>query len=192
MELWNEGHIDEIDLAEAYSLQSGQSAPVPFHSNPSPPPILSTPKNYKPRSTTFPALQGNPNVWAFTQQVTNKIRKTKWKGLTQSNLTLAQKEALRSLQQETRVTIKPSDKGGNLVVMDNSQYESMVMKLLQNFEWYRKIPESHVNYTITKYTQLLGSAYHQGLINKKNGNFSMFQLPKFLLVCSSKNSQTCH
>lgn len=111
MELWDEGHIDENEYLAADLLQSGQATASPdlalSH-------IISLPKDYKPKSLTFPTMQGNPNVWAFTQQVTNEIRKTKWKGLTQSNLTPAQKEALISLQQEMSLILKPSDKGGQL------------------------------------------------------------------------------
>ncbi|PIO33735.1 hypothetical protein AB205_0155560 [Aquarana catesbeiana] len=175
MELWDEGHIDETEYIEADLLQSGQVAAFPKLV---PSPIMSLPKDYNLKSHTFPTLQGNPSVWAFTQQVTNEIRKSKWKGLTQSNLTPAQKEALISLQQEMHLIIKPSDKEGNLIVMENSQYESMVMRLLQNRKWYRKIPESHVNYTVTRYRQLLSSASYQGLINNKMWEFLNVPAPK--------------
>lgn len=37
-------------------------------------------KQYKPKSQAFPTLQANPNIWAFTQQVTNEIQQTKKEG----------------------------------------------------------------------------------------------------------------
>lgn len=82
MDLWDEGHIDETELPEAHLLhQDGPTGP------PTVAPLLPapSPKEYKPKSKTFPTLQGNPSVWALTQQVTGDIRKTKWKGLLQSN-----------------------------------------------------------------------------------------------------------
>lgn len=111
MELWEEGHTDKAE---------------------------STPREYKPKSQVFPALQGNPNIWAFTQPVTNEICQTKWRKTSQSNLTPAQQEAVLSLQQDHCIIIKPSDKGGNLIVMECNQYETMVMNLLKNQEWYKK------------------------------------------------------
>lgn len=140
---------------EAESLSLDGPAPMV---SPSPPPLVHPPKEYKPKSNTFPALNSNPNVWAFIQQITDKIKKTKWKGLSDSNLTSRQKEVLISLQSNKSLIVKPSDKGGNLVVMDSHQYESMVMRLLQNRDWYKKIPDSLVQYTTARYQQLIGSA----------------------------------
>ncbi|XP_077330261.1 uncharacterized protein LOC143964418 [Lithobates pipiens] len=62
--------------------------------------------------------------------------------------------------------------------MDTAQYELMVNRILQNKEWYRKIPESHVNYTTTQYRKLIGSTYHQGLISKKTWEYLNVADPK--------------
>lgn len=79
MELWDEGHISPEEIMEAESL------------SPSPPSLIHPPKEYKPKSNAFPALHTNPNVWAFIQQVSDEIKKTKWKGLSDSNLHLDKK-----------------------------------------------------------------------------------------------------
>lgn len=119
--------------------------------------------------------------------MTKEIIKTKWKDLSQSNLTPPQMEALKSLQQNKNITIKPSDKGGNLVIMDNCQYESMVMAIVRNREWYRKVSPNHLTLTTTRYQHLIGSAYQKGLINKNTWEFlnvtshqkpTLYALPK--------------
>lgn len=97
MELWDEGHIDETEYSEAEHFWSDLDGSLPLHASPS---ILSIPRDYKPKSRVFPNLQGNPNVWAFTNQVTKEICHTKWRGLSQSNLTPTQKDALISLQKK--------------------------------------------------------------------------------------------
>lgn len=137
MELWEEGHTNEIEQTSSEGSLS-RSECVPPADAPSIP-IFS--KEYKPKSQTFPALQANPNIWAFTQQVTDEICQTKWKGISNSNLSFDQQEAVHSLQQNIDIVIKPSDKRGNLVVMDCAQYENMVMDLLGNWEWYKKVSE---------------------------------------------------
>lgn len=88
MELWEEGNIDETEYLEAEHIWSDNDNPG---LSLSPSPIISTPKDYKPKSKVFPTLQGNPNVWAFTNQVTKEICQTKWKDLSHSNLTSSQK-----------------------------------------------------------------------------------------------------
>lgn len=181
MELWDEGHIDQTDITEAESLFSDSPASA-ISLTPSltkPLSLLnSQPKDYKPKSKTFPALHGNPNVWAFIQQVTEEIKKTKWKGLHDSNLTHSQLEALFSLQKNQNLVVKPSDKGGNLVIVERYQYESMVMRLLNNRDWYKKISEGHIQLMAIRYRQLIESAYHQGLINKSTWEFLNVPFPR--------------
>lgn len=61
MELWEESNPSD-ELLEKPPLNSSSSPQIDGFF---PPPHL-----YKAKSRFFPVLQGNPNVWAFTQQVT--------------------------------------------------------------------------------------------------------------------------
>lgn len=47
-----------------------------------------------------------------------------------SNLSPEQTLALESLKNNFGITIKASDKGGNVVLMDNELYENMCLKML--------------------------------------------------------------
>lgn len=184
MELWEEGNIDQTNLVEAENLDRVSVSPSPTSPLLSSTSVTFTRKDYKSKSRTFPDLQGNPNIWAFTKQVTQEIGQTKWKDLSQSNLTANQRIALSSLQQNKNIIIKPSDKGGNLVVMDVNQYEHMVLALLQNREWYRKVSPSHVKLTINRYQHLIGTAYHKGLITKKTWEFLNVSSPHTPTMCT--------
>ena len=75
MELWEEGHINDDDLSLAELLETDSVPPAPAALGPqhNAPSITSTKRDYKPKSRMFPTLQGNPNVWAFTSQVTKEI-----------------------------------------------------------------------------------------------------------------------
>lgn len=75
MELWEETNpfdepLEEPLLNPSLDTLSERSFLPPYH--------------YKPKSRSFPLLHGNPNIWAFTQQVTKEIQTTKWKRFNQS------------------------------------------------------------------------------------------------------------
>lgn len=106
MELWEEGHTDENE-----SSTPEINPPSPPPPPPADPTLSFFAREYKPKTRAFLALQANPNIWAFTKQVTNEIQQNRWKGLSCSNLTLGQQEAIRSLQENPNIIIKPSDKG---------------------------------------------------------------------------------
>lgn len=56
-----------------------------------------------------------------------EIRKLKHTS-SRGNLTDLEGQALTPLTNQHQLTIKPSDKGGNIVAMNNNQYETMCMK----------------------------------------------------------------
>lgn len=61
----------------------------------------------------------------------------------QENLNKNQKKALTSLQRNKNIIIKQADKGGNIVILDKSQYVNTCEKVLDNSEWYERVrPES--------------------------------------------------
>lgn len=49
-----------------------------------------------------------------------------------------QKQALQNLCAQEGIIIKPSDKGGNIVIMDRVQYVAICNRILGNEEWYKK------------------------------------------------------
>ncbi|KAJ1207044.1 hypothetical protein NDU88_002436 [Pleurodeles waltl] len=62
----------------------------------------------------------------------------------QDNLHPGLSEALSTLQHYPTITIKPSDKGGNVVVMDVAIYEQALMRQLSQVECYEVItPEMY-------------------------------------------------
>lgn len=62
--------------------------------------------------------------------------------------------------------------------MDRHQYEFMVIRLLQNRDWYKKVSDSVVQHTTVRYQKLIGSAYHQGPINKRTWEFLNVSFPR--------------
>lgn len=121
------------------------------------------PQTYKPESCYFPVLQGNPNIWAFTQQVIKEIQSTTWqKNYRLSNLSKSQQRALTTLKKNHDIIIKLADKGGNIVIMDFKKYQKMVMDILRNREWYT-ILGSQVQQVKINYPNLIAHAFHRAL-----------------------------
>lgn len=61
------------------------------------------------------------------------------------NLTQGQQKSLKHLQDNDDTTIKPADKGGNIVIMNKDHYKQMCMKILDNQKCYTKISPILIN-----------------------------------------------
>ena len=58
-----------------------------------------------------------------------------------SNLTIEEREALKNLSSNTNITVKPADKGGKVVVMNQTDYIAECEKNLSDGCFYRKLEE---------------------------------------------------
>lgn len=74
MKLWEGSNTSDELVPNSLDEIGGLSITQTSSSICFPPPQL-----YQPRSRAFPLLQANPNIWAFTQQVTKEIEKKKKK-----------------------------------------------------------------------------------------------------------------
>lgn len=167
MSLWEEGDTDGDDLLDPYDPEVA-SLGVSF-----PPPA-----SFKPKSTNFPNLSTNPNIWAFVQQVTNTIEGLNLNSSYPSNLTPALIKAIKSLQNHPELIIKPADKGGNVVVMDVPFYEQMCLDILNNREWYRPISKTLIDHYISEYQQLIFGAHQKGIIDSNTWKFLSVTQPR--------------
>lgn len=123
----------------------------------------SEPLPFRGKSTKFPQLQNFPHLLAFLQKVTDDVNKLTFTIDPDSNLSLEQTRALRELASIKTLVIKPSDKGGNIVLMDSKQYEAMYLDLLRNQDWYRAVPDSFNLNLQAKYQSIVGDAANQGI-----------------------------
>ncbi|XP_077344465.1 uncharacterized protein LOC143988608 [Lithobates pipiens] len=167
MELWEEGNTDDDD-SEAISTPS---LSVPGVSFPPPP-------SFKCKSRAFPLLNANPNIWAFIQQTTIEIEKLSFHSPLSNNLSLQHRAAIKSLQKNTNLIIKPADKGGNLVIMEVVQYTSMCRNILSNRNWYRPISKTVILNYRNIYLNLIFKAYQQGVIDLNTWKFLNIKDPK--------------
>lgn len=136
---------------------------------------------YKPKSCSFPILPlPTPPLY---RHLPNKLPRSynplDVKGTT-DHPTLAQlnkKPLFPSKKNHDRI-IKPSDKGGNIAVMDLKRYQKMVMDILKNHHWYMTLPGFQVERVKTNYANLIAQAFRKGIIDKKIWEFLSVKTPK--------------
>lgn len=87
------------------------------------------------------------------------------------NLTDLDRQALTSVTNQHQSTIKRSDKGGNIVVMNSDQYRTMCMKILSNKDWYKLIPRLLIEKFDKEFYSLVDSAYLYNTINKQTWDY---------------------
>ncbi|XP_040189948.1 extracellular calcium-sensing receptor-like [Rana temporaria] len=112
-----------------------------------------------------------------TMGVTKAIEAANWKTGVTPNLSRNLRTALNTIRNNDDLVIKPSDKGGNIVVMDRACYEDMCYKILNNRDWYRPLPASMITQSIKRYRQILNCAQRLGIIDDTTLQFLNVESP---------------
>lgn len=133
---------------------------------------------FKKKSTLYPSPSSNPNTSAFLKLVTADIENMKFFHRSKSNFDRDEREALDTLAHDHGIFIKPSDKGSNVVVMDNTQYIEMCQNLLKNREWYHPIGWSSLDRFAHEFYDLVDTAFHHNIITKEIWEFVRTDHPK--------------
>ncbi|CAH2305628.1 Hypothetical predicted protein [Pelobates cultripes] len=94
----------------------------------------------KPLSWFTPNFKDIINVDLFVQITTDKIEQLNVIStpLT-SNLSYAENQALKELSSDKNIIIKPSEKGGNIVILEKDMYIDMCMIHLNDTSCYQKL-----------------------------------------------------
>ena len=95
---------------------------------------------YNPSKATSDPLKTYMSV--VKKEVTQLLKR----GNTQrSNLTNEEREALKDLSSNEKITVKPADKGGKVVVMDTDAYTAACENDLSNTDFYSQLYEDPTN-----------------------------------------------
>lgn len=96
----------------------------------------------KLRSEMTPPFSQFKHIDVFVNMVTEEIKKIKIHGeRIANNLSRNEKMALESLKTNDQITIKSSDKGGNIVLQNKTEYKAMVLKLLEDRDNYEVVSQ---------------------------------------------------
>lgn len=119
-------------LSPLLEILESTSLTTPVASDPMSPSL----SDLRPKSTVYPSLNLNKSIQLFLKLTTNELQQLPIHRTNSANLSPALSSAPADLRGYTHLTIKEADKGGRVVVMDNDEYNSMCMDLLNNSKWY--------------------------------------------------------
>ena len=84
-----------------------------------------------------------------------------------SNISKPERSAIESLKKDKRIQILPADKGRATVVIDNSDYESKALTLLQDENVYDKLSKDPTQKFQNKLIKLLKELTDRGTLDNK-------------------------
>lgn len=113
--------------------------------------------------------QFQKNKWpgVFLDLVPEDLQKVNWVANTIDNLSPDECQALKELQDAERLVIKPSDKGGNVVILSTEKYESEVQRLLSDNSTYKSLNSNPFLHLVGLINDKLQWAIDVDLLTKK-------------------------
>ncbi|XP_053549033.1 complement C1s subcomponent-like [Bombina bombina] len=126
----------------------------------------------------MPALSSIPLIHNFVKLVERDIDLLSTDEPLSDNLTKKQRTALNALQKDTAITIKPSDKGGNIVVLNTKDYVDECQRLLRDHKQYSTLRFNPTEMYKEELFQILIKAKGEGIINQREFDFLFVKFPK--------------
>lgn len=90
---------------------------------------------------------------------------------TQDNLTKAERESITKLKNNSKIIIKPSDKGNAVVIMNTENYIIEANRQLDDKKYYKRIGEPLIDHNIRLIRASLQDMFRQGYIDKDRFNY---------------------
>ena len=103
----------------------------------SPHKILKPSKGWKPDDSEM-----DPNIMRYKTSVLNDMQsKLKIKKKPRYNISVKERKAIKNLKQNNNIIIKPSDKGGAIVILNKEDYIKEGERQLQQQQHYKKLDD---------------------------------------------------
>ncbi|XP_053571215.1 uncharacterized protein LOC128661075 [Bombina bombina] len=167
--LISEGEIEECSMNTALAPETTISSIL----NTSLPTL-----NFRPKSNYMPPLSLVSAVNLFVKEVEKEIDRLPINKIIDYNLSRQERIALQELMNTLGIIIKQADKGGNLVIMNESNYALEVKKQLNNKEQYQLIQENPIAKIQGELLHILNKARKNGIISKKEFDYLYIKFPK--------------
>lgn len=103
----------------------------------------------------------------FLEVVQTDLSGISWKYQGHDNLTQDERQALIELKEAKHTVIKRSDKGDNVVLMDDTNYEVEVKRLLSDQNTYRRLDVDPFPRVVHELNSKLDDAMEAGLLMKR-------------------------
>ncbi|CAJ0918423.1 unnamed protein product [Ranitomeya imitator] len=156
---------DKPSTASEWSTQEQETIAILEElSNETPTPTVSNFTIPKPKK--FPPLSLYPDIDLFVRLVTEEFRRIPT-GIQHDNLTRRQREAIKELKSLDNVVIKPSDKGGNIVLWPCSMYEKEASRQLKDSSCYKRLTFNPTFIYQNQLRDMVEQAFYNGTISKE-------------------------
>ena len=103
---------------------------------------------------------------AFILANETDLNKTLVKSPHNHNLSIAEKEAIKSLANNNNIVIKKADKGSNIVILNRNDYIKEGEKQLSNPNFYKEVPEDLTESYNTEINLLIDKFHNEGKLTK--------------------------
>ncbi|XP_056416174.1 immunoglobulin superfamily member 3 [Hyla sarda] len=192
---WHQQHNDPVLTAQSNELKAIEVLEDLLLENIEGPRGCEGPlTNLRPKSRLTPSLSQYGSIDTFVNLVVKEIEKIRpTQKMVYTNLAAGEREALENLRTNTDIIIKASDKGGNVVLLDRSEYIRMCLALLEDHTKYQRLKTDPTIPFLRELKSLLTSAKESSLISMDEYNFiynpnptiaTFYSLPK-----THKNTQ---
>lgn len=124
-------------------------------------------------------------VGVFLDLVQEDLQEVNWMAIGSDNFMKEERKDLTELQNDESVIIKPSDKGGNVVLLLAKRYEREVHRLLSDSLTYSKFDSNPFQALVVLISDKLFWALEADLITKKEFNYlrvEYFNNPTFYII----------
>ncbi|XP_075172137.1 putative C-mannosyltransferase DPY19L4 [Anomaloglossus baeobatrachus] len=125
------------------------------------------------KSKKMPPQGDTLNIDIFLELVERDLKRIPRKGgsNSESNLSSEEWSVLEELEKNDNLVLKPSDKGGNLVIMDHEKYLGMCQRILGDRNIYAVLPSNPMNDFESALVAILEEAREGGLLSNSEFDF---------------------
>ncbi|CAJ0966876.1 unnamed protein product [Ranitomeya imitator] len=156
---------DKPSTASEWSSQDQETIAILEElSNETPTPTVSNFTISKPKK--FPPLSLYPDIDLFVRLVTEEFRRIPT-GIQHDNLTRRQRKAIKELKSLDNIVIKPSDKGGNIVLWPSPMYEKEAFRQLKDSSCYKRLTFNPTSTYQNQLRDMVEQAFYNGTISKE-------------------------
>uniref|UniRef100_A0A8C5PLH9 Uncharacterized protein n=1 Tax=Leptobrachium leishanense TaxID=445787 RepID=A0A8C5PLH9_9ANUR len=131
----------------------------------------------KNRSKFYPRHMVSDEIKMFEGLVMKDIEKLSTK-LDKQNLTKEERMALKDLQKDPNIIIKPADKGGGIVIWSKESYKEEALRLLDDNSTYTKLTKDPVSEIRHKLIPFLQEGLDKNILNKSEFDYLSIEFTK--------------
>lgn len=141
--------------------------------------------NLRIRSQKMPPLSKNKWLNLFLDMLQTDLEKADWTQKSPDNLTDGKIPALNNLKKRNNIVIKKSDKGGNVVLLNQQDYEKEAKRLLNDQITYEKLGNNPFPALVQELNRKLMEAKDVGLLTVREFQHLHvweFNVPTFYII----------